>query len=71
MRTLPFLLVCAALAGCTQPIILRNPQTGETVDCGPRDAFGTGAGQDALTSSQHAEDCVKDYTARGWLRSPK
>jgi hypothetical protein len=70
MRKLAFSIVCATLAGCADPIIMRNPQTGETVDCRSGEGFGYGVGQDALTSTQHAESCVDDYRAQGWLRSP-
>jgi hypothetical protein len=60
-------IAAAALCGCTDSIIMRNPATGETTDCGGHYA----AGLYAFSANQRAETCVADYRAQGWLRAPR
>jgi hypothetical protein len=53
------------LAGCTDPIIMRDPKTGETADCGSH----YGVGFYAFSANQRSITCVHDYQAQGWLRT--
>jgi len=58
------------LAGCaTQPVMLRNPQTGQTTQCGPytnmHPLFP------ALSPHWKAErQCIEDYQRQGFERMP-
>lgn len=61
------LLAAIFVAGCTDPILMRDPKTGETADCGSH----YGVGLYAFTANQRAEDCVRDYQREGWERVPK
>jgi len=60
-------LMLAGLAGCTDPVIMRDPKTGETADCGSR----YGVGLYALTATERIESCVREYQRQGWLRTPR
>jgi hypothetical protein len=51
------------LAGCTGPVILRDPQTGKTVHCGPDETE-----QRADVAYQHQRDCIEDYQRQGYKR---
>jgi hypothetical protein len=51
------------LAGCTGPVILRDPQTGKTVQCSPDDT-----GQSAEVAYQRQRDCIEDYQRQGYKR---
>jgi len=58
------------LAGCTytQPVILQNPQTGETVQCGPYEGpFAYGKQWVYLQEGS----CIEDYWRRGYERVPQ
>jgi hypothetical protein len=59
--------LCFALAGCTEAIVMRNAQTGESFDCGSRYNYGIGA----IVANSREESCVNDYRLQGWLRAPK
>ena len=59
------LLALVTLTACTDPIIMKNPQTGETADCGSH----YGAGLYALTANDRAQACVRDFQAQGWQRT--
>jgi hypothetical protein len=55
-------------AACgTDPIIMRDPKTGESFDCGSRREIWA---WDVAGNPQHERDCVHDYQMRGWVRSP-
>jgi len=49
------------LAGCTGPVILRDPQTGKTVQCGPDDTE-----QSAEVAYQREGTCIEDYQRQGY-----
>lgn len=51
------------LAGCTGPVILRDPQTGKTVQCGTDDT-----GQSAEVAYQRQRDCIEEYQQQGYKR---
>ena len=51
------------LAGCTGPVILRDPETDKTVQCGPDDTE-----QSAAVTDQRERDCIEDYQRQGYKR---
>lgn len=51
------------LAGCTGPVILRDPQTGKTVHCGPDETE-----QRADVAYQRERDCIEAYQRQGYKR---
>jgi hypothetical protein len=62
MKVTIAVLAGVILAGCTQPLLMRNPTTGETVDCGSLYSY---------EQARREEACVRDYRAQGWVRVPK
>jgi len=62
--------VALALVGCaTQPVILRNPKTGETTQCGPY----TNMHPLFPAASPHwkaERQCIEDYQRQGFERMP-
>lgn len=66
MRLLVVLALGALLVGCTDPIKMRNPQTGMTADCGSH----YGVGLYAFSANQRSEACVADYQRQGFERTP-
>ena len=59
---------CFWLAACgmTETVILRQPETGKKVECGPYGYFGhSSKGLDYL------RHCVKDYQRQGYERAPE
>jgi hypothetical protein len=66
-----FILLAATtliLAGCASPpIIMRNPATGQTADCGSRSQTWL---WEVTANPGLEESCVHDYQTQGWLRSP-
>jgi len=68
LRLIFALALLAALSACgTDPIIMRDPKTGESFDCGSRREVWT---WDVASNPQRERDCVHDYQMRGWVRSP-
>ena len=62
------LTLFATLSACgTDPIVMRDPKTGERFDCGSRREVWT---WDVASNPQRERDCVHDYQMRGWVRSP-
>lgn len=61
------MLTVLVLSGCrttTDPVTLRNPQTGNTVECGPYD-------EKSLTAEMAAskrDACIQDYKRQGYER---
>ena len=53
----------AVLASCTGPVILRHPETGKTVQCGPDDTD-----QSAEAAYRRERDCIEDYQRQGYRR---
>jgi hypothetical protein len=51
------------LAACTGPVILRDPQTGKTVQCGSDDTE-----QSAEVAYQRQRDCIEEYQRQGYKR---
>jgi hypothetical protein len=51
------------LAGCTGPVILRDPQTGKAVQCGSDDRE-----QRAEVAYQRERDCIANYERQGYKR---
>ena len=67
MRILPLLLlVCMPLAGCsTDPVLLRHPVTGKTVQCGP---YGATIAVQRIEALERERGCVQDYQRQGYER---
>lgn len=68
MRIVLLLIPAVALAACTttQPVYLRNPQTGETASCGPYN-------YDPVTANvalSRETRCISDYQRQGFERTP-
>lgn len=59
LMTVGALLLC--LTGCADPILLRHPETGETVQCGPY----------AKNDFQRERACVQDFQQQGYQRVMK
>lgn len=61
-------LMLLVLTGCltTDPIYLRHPQTGKTVQCGPYDSRALHAQASAIREGQ----CTEDFRAQGYVRLP-
>lgn len=51
-------LALACLAGCSSPVSMRNPMTGETVKCGP------------YVGVAREMQCINDYKDQGFVRVP-
>lgn len=67
MRTL-LVLALLGLAGCTDAINLRNPVTGQTVQCGPY-YTGLDGGIGKGIPAREAQ-CIADYKEQGFIRVP-
>lgn len=65
MRYVVLLGICAALAGCTEAIYLRN-MSGTVVSCGPYKAIGL----EAIANADREANCVRDYQRQGFERVP-
>jgi hypothetical protein len=49
--------------GCIGPVILRDPQTGKTVQCSPDDT-----NESAEVAYQRQRDCIENYQRQGYKR---
>ena len=62
-RTLPILLLMALaaslLSGCAAPVLMRNPASGEIVQC-------YAATEDIVRRYYDRDKCVEDYKTLGW-----
>jgi hypothetical protein len=59
------LLGCLLFAGCSsESVILRHPQTGATVTCGPYSHYGIFGGDYVRSMPQ----CITDYQRKGFER---
>jgi len=71
--TLLFIIdfVLLALIGCTStdPVFLRHPKTGQTVQCGSYKYRGVGAPPMAVVVRE--SKCIDDYKQQGYERVPK
>jgi hypothetical protein len=64
---LVLLLSCLLFAGCaSEAVMLKHPQTGATVTCGPYRSFA-GFGDDYVRSMSQ---CISDYHRQGFERIP-
>ena len=63
-KLIPILLILAACT--TDPVFMRHPETGQTVQCGPYDSGGVKATAAAL----HEAQCIQDYKEQGFVRVP-
>jgi hypothetical protein len=59
IRAAAISLAAMSLAACSSPLVLQNPQTGETVTC------TEGVGDWSPWSQQQA--CIGDHIAQGWV----
>jgi hypothetical protein len=66
---LTLLALSLALGACAQtdPVHLKNPQTGQEVTCGPYPFYPLRASAGAQQESQ----CIQDFERQGFLRQPK
>ena len=66
---LAFFLISAVLAGCMSidAVVLKHPETGETVQCGPHSGL-TGSNFAATALIQRG--CIQDYKEQGFQRAP-
>lgn len=68
MKYIALLVVLSLIAGCTsRAITMRDPKTGQTVDCGSRSELWA---WDVASNPGREESCVRDYQIQGWVRSP-
>ncbi len=68
MKKVPFIALLVVLAGCTmtEPVYMKNLQTGLVVKCGPYD----GRPLQSLASAQRESQCIQDYKEQGFVRVP-
>ena len=60
-RVLSIIVIVGALAGCSNSIVMQNPQTKETVPCAV-----TGVSQSLVDMA--VDYCAKAYEKAGWIR---
>lgn len=65
MKMLALVLVVLVFAGCTMPVTLRHPQTGQLTQCGPYPFPGE------VTTAMRETKCIKDYQRQGYERVPE
>lgn len=67
-----FVLIPIALFGCAPrptDIVLRNPQTGQIMQCRSRlEGASPFPIAQQWIDSEHAEDCARGFVAAGWQR---
>ena len=65
-------LVLASLAGCTTPVVmLKNDQTGQVARCGGGTAGSVAGGLIGYSIEKDSDaNCVRDFEAKGFRRSP-
>ena len=57
------LATVVALGACTEAVILRHPETGNTVKCGPYS-------ESSVANSMREVQCIQDYKEQGYMRVP-
>jgi hypothetical protein len=62
IRSIILVVVAAALAGCSDSIVMQDPQTNKTDDCAV-----TGMSQSLVNMA--TEFCAKAYEKAGWIRA--
>ena len=70
MKRILLLSLCSVvLSGCTsRAIIMRDPKTGQTADCGSRSELWL---WDVTSNPGRERSCVNDYQRQGWVRAPE
>lgn len=61
-----WLLLVAALTGCTSAVTLRHPD-GRVAKCGPYDARPL----NSIASAERERGCIQDYKEQGFVRIPE
>ena len=71
-RKLCLALVLASLTGCATPVVmLKNDQTGQIARCGGGTAGSVAGGVMGYSIEKDSDaQCVRDYEAKGFRRSP-
>lgn len=60
------ILLALGLAGCSDAITMRHPDTGQTAQCGP---FWGGLSGAAINQvAQREAQCIQDYKEQGYVR---
>jgi hypothetical protein len=62
MKMIISLLILGLLAGCTSPITMRNPVTGQVAECGPY--------TNTWTTPAREGRCISDFQRQGFVRMP-
>ena len=64
---LAFLLISTVLAGCMSidAVVLKHPETGEIVQCGPHSGLGRSA---FAVTAQLQRGCIQDFKEQGFQR---
>ena len=62
-----YLILLLLLAACgTTPVVMVNPETGATVQCGPYRTGSYSIGSDAAAARE--AQCIRDYKEQGYVR---
>ena len=70
-RVILFSLVfLVAACASSEVVYLKNPQTSQTVQCGPYTKYGNIPAANE-TTLQELRYCVNDYQRQGYIRVPK
>lgn len=62
--TILLFVVAAACARQTTPIVMKHPETGKIVQCGPYPASGIGS----IGTPDREAQCIRDYKGQGYVR---
>ena len=66
-KVFPLLIVVALAVGCTSPPrVLRDPNSGTTIDCGSRSEWTNWWG---VANVKRERECVEAYQRDGWRLS--
>jgi hypothetical protein len=66
-RVIAAAIALTILSGCADSAMMRNPETGETHDCG---SFNTVLGSHKFTPDEKTRACVYYLIDHGWVREP-
>ena len=65
MRLLVLIAALAVVGGCiNESVLLRHPETGKTVQCGPYPIYGDIASVNARLECERA--CIQEYQRQGY-----
>ena len=59
-----FALCAVTMAACSGGVVMQNPTTGQTVECGPYFRGGI----HAVAAVERERMCVQDFKAQGYVR---